>query len=282
MLDLSQVKLVRSEWVGIEIPHTTQERRITALIASGYDDPSIEVGVAQPLARCLKTEDQDWLLYQTYLKSDWAAICKETQKYLGFTVVIQRPASYTPPKKADLIRFNNMRLEHGKGNIIEFVILSYLKAALRGKRKNDEDWVVKCFTAIHLLGFFVLRKAILYSETAIRTVLDRISSTINTTQAVANACKMIEDNPTLMKYAPLRLFEHQRQLFNHFKCGSNPRFIMYVAPTGTGKTLSPLGLISEYVVHLHVCGSACWPRVSPCRSGSIPRSCICVWLRIGR
>ena len=107
--------------------------------------------------------------------------------------------------------------------------------------------MVKCFTAIHLLRSSYSKGNPLLG-TAIKTVLNRISSSLNTTQAVANACKMIEDNPTLMKYAPLRLFDHQRQLFSHFKRGTNPRFIMYVAPTGTGKTLSPLGLISEYVV----------------------------------
>ena len=158
MLDLSQVKLVRSEWVGIEIPHSAQEKRITALIAGGYANPSIEVGVARPLCQCLKTEGQDWLLYQTYLKSDWAAICKETQKYLGFTVTIERPPSYSLPKKADLIRFSNARLEHGKDGIIEFVILSYLKAALRGKAKERRELGGEVFHRHSPPPFFVLKR----------------------------------------------------------------------------------------------------------------------------
>ena len=247
MLDLSQVKLVRSEWTGMELPLSAGERRIMDLIYRGYDNPSIEVCVAQPLARCLKTDGQDWLLYQTYLEDAWRAICKETKKHHGIEVVIEQPVSYSPPKKADLIRFNNMRLERENSGIIEFVVLGYLRAALRGKRKNNSRWIVDCFTTIHLMNSSYTGGNPLLGN-AVKRVLDHVSESIDTTQAIENAREMIEDNPTLMEHAPIRLFEHQRDLFACFRETSASRFVMYVAPTGTGKTLSPLGLISEYVV----------------------------------
>jgi hypothetical protein len=49
------------------------------------------------------------------------------------------------------------------------------------------------------------------------------------------------------------LYEHQRQLFTASK-RPNPKLILYIAPTGTGKTLSPIGLSENYKV-IFVCAA---------------------------
>jgi hypothetical protein len=59
----------------------------------------------------------------------------------------------------------------------------------------------------------------------------------------AEAC--IEKNPHIIKYEDLTLFSHQRELFaalRDSKSLCSNKLVLYTAPTGTGKTLSPLGL----------------------------------------
>jgi hypothetical protein len=63
----------------------------------------------------------------------------------------------------------------------------------------------------------------------------------------------VEQNPYLLEYEDKTLFQHQKQLFSIFR-NETPasRLVLYIAPTGTGKTLSPLGLSVKYRV-IFVC-----------------------------
>lgn len=67
----------------------------------------------------------------------------------------------------------------------------------------------------------------------------------------------IERNPFILKYANKELYEHQKQLYNLFSPHNHPthsRLVFYTAPTGTGKTLSPLGLSAQYKI-IYICAS---------------------------
>ena len=44
-----------------------------------------------------------------------------------------------------------------------------------------------------------------------------------------------------------KLYEHQKQLFTICK-NPKPKLVLYIAPTGTGKTLSPLGLAGSHKI----------------------------------
>ena len=46
---------------------------------------------------------------------------------------------------------------------------------------------------------------------------------------------------SLLKYTDVKLYEHQKQLFSIVNNNDN-FLILYQAPTGTGKTLSPIGI----------------------------------------
>ena len=52
---------------------------------------------------------------------------------------------------------------------------------------------------------------------------------------------LIEKNDYLLKYADETLYDHQKQLFTICKQPQS-KLVLYIAPTGTGKTMSPLGL----------------------------------------
>ena len=49
------------------------------------------------------------------------------------------------------------------------------------------------------------------------------------------------------------MYDHQKQLFSLVK-NPNPKLILYKAPTGTGKTMSPLGISEGYKV-IFVCAA---------------------------
>lgn len=67
----------------------------------------------------------------------------------------------------------------------------------------------------------------------------------------------IEKNPLILKYTNKELYEHQKQLYNLFSLHEktdHSRLVFYTAPTGTGKTLSPLGLSAQYKI-IYICAS---------------------------
>ena len=64
---------------------------------------------------------------------------------------------------------------------------------------------------------------------------------------------LIEINEDLVPYKDYHLYDHQKELFTICK-QPNPKMILYIAPTGTGKTLSPLGLSEQYKV-IFVCAA---------------------------
>ena len=81
-------------------------------------------------------------------------------------------------------------------------------------------------------------------------------SLTKTSEVITNAYEFIERNKYLLKYEDRMLFSHQKQLFTICKPTENgvPKLILYIAPTGTGKTLSPIGLAENYRV-IFVCVS---------------------------
>jgi hypothetical protein len=108
---------------------------------------------------------------------------------------------------------------------------------------------------------------------------------------IENAVEYIEKNVNLLKHADMMLYEHQKEIFTivknpyfkqrlaKFRIDSDndisddeddpqqtvfnkgdvipiptPRLVLYIAPTGTGKTLTPLGISQQYRV-IFVCAA---------------------------
>lgn len=98
-------------------------------------------------------------------------------------------------------------------------------------------------------------------------ILQYANSFTKTSEIITNAYEFIERNSYLLKYEDKTLFVHQKQLFS--LCYDHrtekteneeeeeedpfiPKLILYTAPTGTGKTLSPIGLSEQYRI-IFVC-----------------------------
>lgn len=95
-----------------------------------------------------------------------------------------------------------------------------------------------------------------------------IASSISNSYAMKNSCGWIENNTIINKYSSLHLYEHQKQICNIFntsgseietlqekkKEGVKNHFVYYCAPTGTGKTLTPLAIANRKKV-IFVCAA---------------------------
>jgi hypothetical protein len=92
----------------------------------------------------------------------------------------------------------------------------------------------------------------------------------NYSELIYNSVALLETNPYL-KFKDLGLYKHQRELFDHSK---NPgsKLILYSAPTGGGKTLSPIGLVEGYDVIIFMCGvrHVCLSFATQCIALNIP------------
>jgi hypothetical protein len=112
--------------------------------------------------------------------------------------------------------------------------------------------------AFYLYTILQLKKASIrnlnkYVLTFINMCIDFANSFTKTSEIITNAYEFIEKNPYLLRYEDKTLFSHQKELFS--KCRPLnldnditeflPKLILYTAPTGTGKTLSPIGLSNK-------------------------------------
>jgi hypothetical protein len=100
-------------------------------------------------------------------------------------------------------------------------------------------------TSIQHKNIYVLR--------FVEQVLKRYQTEHASTDVLFHAYECIEKNPYLIRYEDRTLFPHQKRLFQICKTTpENPKLILYIAPTGTGKTLSPIALAEGFRV-IFVC-----------------------------
>jgi hypothetical protein len=113
--------------------------------------------------------------------------------------------------------------------------------------------------AFYLYTLIQLKKASIksvniYVNQFIDLLIEYGNSIVDLTEIIDNAYNFIEKNKYLLKYGDKTLFDHQKQLFSLCKRRHNAKLILYIAPTGTGKTISPIGLASEHKV-IFVCAA---------------------------
>ena len=129
------------------------------------------------------------------------------------------------------------------------------------KKETAKDTAKK--TALHAPIFYVytltqLKKSSIantniYVLRFVDQVLKRFQTEHAATDVLYHAYECIEKNPHLIRYEDRTLFPHQKRLFQIVKNRpENPKLILYIAPTGTGKTLSPIALAEGFRV-IFVC-----------------------------
>ena len=246
-IDLYQKKLSKAEWDYMEIPESKDEVEILNLIKRGFSDVNIKYNTAKSIIGILKTsttEEVMVFLYNKYFKKKIEEICTEYE-YTGYNSeeVIGKNKNIKI-KKIDEMRIVNNNFQEDNDKIYEFVLIEIIEQLLERYQDKDAYWYYYYYTLkfmknneIDHLNTYVIHFA--------NSVLEKYENEFRIKTFIRHSYRFIEKNEYLFKYQNFALYEHQKQIFTVCK-NPNPKLILYIAPTGTGKTLTPIGLSEQF------------------------------------
>ena len=264
---LKQTKLTRAEWDSIEVPVSDEERDTLRLIISGYDNPQIKHNKKTSLFSFIKIEVSDEIELYLYNKYFDPIVQKMINKYNkerakksegseeeGIDIPLPKQSTLKKLKSVDSLRLQNLdaNIQRSGSSIYEFLLLEFTEELLKNIGKGKTKYAFYLYTLIQLKKNSI-RNINKYVTEFVDSVIEYINSRINITDIIEQAYEFIEKNKYLLEFQDKELFSHQKDLFTVFRSNIGiPKLILYTAPTGTGKTLSPLGLATEYRV-IFVC-----------------------------
>ena len=240
-MDFKQEKLTKDEWNALEIPTIGREYDIISLIYHAGVDVTKEKSNILTLINFIKIEDDDGIhefLYTKYFEKSF--------KKLKIDLSIKKKKKKL--KKSNLIRLTNFdkRIGEKKSKLFEFIVLDIIKSIYKEKEN---------FKYIYALNYLMKLK-----NTTCNKYVKKIAENLLQENEIINYKKYIKKykylENILKKYQHLnsiKLFDHQKQVIS--VCNNkNPKLVLYQAPTGTGKTLSPLGIVKKNKV-IFVCAA---------------------------
>jgi len=274
---LCQVKLTSEEWNGIEIMEPENEMRILKLIIDGFHDVNYIFNLHMSLISRLKiaiTPEIEDHLFHEYFK-------KRVERILGMIDVDADAAAATGSgvkkfeirarskntmKKVDLMRIQNMNTTFGgSGDTFDHHIIQTIESIVETKNpttiKSGEGGIPTTGPNEWMKHYYTLKLMLHKSVVGVNShiidfanyVVDMLKKEVQLIGFIRNAYRFIEQNDAVFKYADYQLYDHQKQLFTIAK-RPDAKLILYIAPTGTGKTLSPLGLSEKYKI-IFVCAA---------------------------
>ena len=262
-MDLNQRKLNKSEWDSIEIPVSKPEKDILQLIISGFHDVNIRINNNNSIFTFLKIEYSEKMedyLFNKYIRKRSEKIENELKLLFPSYKNMKIDANIKPNSidRARLERFNDESIENI--DLYEFVLLNHIEKLLLNKKNK----MLKLFNYHYYTLYKLIRNNISnlnkYIKNMVNIVLDKFENEIEKSLIIENAVDFIEKNENILKYGDLVLYEHQKEIFTLIKTKPSeletpiPKLILYMAPTGTGKTLTPLAL-SENKKIIFVCAA---------------------------
>ena len=280
-MDLTQSKLSRTEWNSIEVPVSQSEKEILKLIDDGFNNVNIKYNSNQSLLSIIKidkNEEIEAFLYTKYFEEKFKKIKTQYESSnrgvkLDFEIPSISQKTLKKLKKADIIRLDcvDATIQKYREKILEFVQLDLVESMMaaapsekmkieKSKEKNEKtkNQNIKKDTIFAAYSLIQIKKASItnknkYVATLADNFVNHILKNAETKDFVYKSPEIIEKNMDILKYADKELFSHQKQLFSIVKTQkASPKLILYTAPTGTGKTLSPIGLTHSFKV-IFVC-----------------------------
>ena len=287
-MNLNQLKLTKSEWDSVEIPVSEEELSILKLITSGFADVNIKTNKTNSLFTFLKIEysqQMEDFLYNRHFSDRITALLKNSKiTYVKFsndnnkfrakkedtssdeererererdekgnTIWKIKICTLVKLKSSDQIRIGRLdTIDETKTEIYEFILLKHLEIMLSYKNTNNKLWMYHYYTLVNLMQNNI-DKVNCHVKLVLRAILENIEKDVVLNEIVKNAYEYIECNSSLLKYRDMQLYDHQKELFTVCKI-QGPKLVLYIAPTGTGKTLSPLGLSESFSV-IFVCAA---------------------------
>jgi hypothetical protein len=259
-MDLDQQKLSKLEWNNIEVPVSESEQRILEIIMDGYLDVNLRKNDTMSLLAYMKIEHTPAIEQELYKKYFEPKVDGLKTKYMKSEVnkpsTDKKQKKMIPLKSKDLIRIKSMdgKIDQQRSRIFEFTLVEFCEEILKSIYTKTPKYAFYLYTLIQLkkatvplLNCFTVE----FVDSVIHYTKDRL----NIMDVMSQAYSFIEKNPYLLKYEDKSLFDHQKQLFTIFKKRTSPaNLVLYIAPTGTGKTLSPIGLSQEHRI-IFVCAA---------------------------
>lgn len=266
-MDLKQRKLTKAEWDSIEIPVSKQEHDILQLIVNGFSNVNIKINKTDSIFTNLKIEYNPQIEEFLYVKffADKIKNLVETFNidFIHFSSkkTSNKPndyyiniASIVKLKSTDQIRLARLDTDsiNNDTNMYEIVLYKNLEQMVKYKHSNNKKWIKYYYTLVKLLEN-TIEKINKYLKEIIETFIKNYETDLDLLYIIHNSNEIIEKNPSLLKYSDLSLYSHQKQIYSAVK-HNNPKLILYITPTGTGKTLTPLGLSEQFKV-IFVCAA---------------------------
>jgi len=258
-MDLKQRKLNRSEWNSIEIPVSKVEIDILKMIISGYHDVNIKINNNNSIFTFLKIEYSEKMedyLFNKYLRELVDKIETEIARYHDTNykkMKIDNKVQINSADKIRLERYDDKELK--KTSLYEFILLAHVEKIffyMKSDKRNDKLFNFHFYTLYKLIKNNIFRLNRHIVELSNR-VIKMFEDTIDISVVIENAVDFVEKNENLLKYSDMTLYEHQKEIFTVCR-KPNPKLILYMAPTGTGKTLTPIALSEKNRV-IFVCAA---------------------------
>ena len=254
-MDLNQRKLNKSEWNSIEVPVSEEEMSVLSMIKSGYHNVNIKVNKGNSIFTFLKISYNESsfskieeYLFNKYLKSIVDNIESKiikvqskndsNKKYKKITL-----SGITRLNSADKIRLENCSTIE-ENNAFEFILLKYIDKVLYYYESNNEKELAFNYYTLLKLSNVTIPHLNKYIVQICHYVIEVIEEFVKKETIIENAVSIIETNKYLLKYSDLKLYDHQKKILSICK-QNEPKLVLYVAPTGTGKTLTPIGLSED-------------------------------------
>ena len=254
-MDLNQRKLNKSEWDSIEVPVSKSEKEVLNLIMSGFHDVNLRINNNKSLFMFLKIDYNEKI--EEYVFNKY--FCERVKKIEEKIKLIQ--PEYKKINVDGIVRLNSadkIRLERNdeesikNSDVYELILLTHIEQILLYRTVNKQKYTFHYFTLHKLIrnNIFRLNK---YIEGLTRKLLEILSEEIEISDLIENSIEIIEKNVSLLKYGDMVLYEHQKEISSLCK-NPNSKLILYMAPTGTGKTLTPIALSEQYKI-IFVCAA---------------------------
>ena len=247
-MDLRQVKLTAEEWDALEVPVPGEELEILKLVNSGYENVNERHNKTLSLAGFMRLTGDLGLyhdhFYTMYFRKPLEALAGR-RGCPPPPVVKPKGKKKRKLKKATLIRIANSdkKLVKMKDTIFEFTLIAHLKAFLkegmRGHRSNYHF-----YTLVQLLQYHVA-EVNSHIKLYMSAVTKHFAPRLDKAELIGNSYEFMERNRDLARHKDIQLYGHQKELFTICK-GAGPKLVLYQAPTGTGKTVSPVGLVKGH------------------------------------
>lgn len=256
-MDLKQRKLIKSEWDSIEIPVSKQEIDILNLIVKGFHDVNIKINNNESIFTFLKieysTKMEDYI-YNKYLREEVDKILENNKHYFEKFNTKINVNSDIQIKSADKIRLEKNSVENFKSNCVyEYILLETITKLLYAKKTQDKNLFVLHYYTLYKLLKNNIVKINRHIITICEITIQIFKNELNILNVIENSVELIEKNTNLLKYNDNVLYEHQKEIFTVCK-NPGPKLVLYTAPTGTGKTLTPIGLSEKYKI-IFVCAA---------------------------